>query len=144
MQGKADKVERFQTVAAFQTVQGNVILPHFRFHIRPRGKHALAPHIGNGIIQSVEDLHAEVGHADLIHIGEAEREADIDLVFLFDHAVGFAADVAPRLFHFQQEFFDICSNQINASFFSGQWLVDSGQWTVSGKWGVGSDKPIAG
>ena len=48
-QCKADEVERFDRVAALKRIQRQIPFAHERFHIVPRGKHALAPDVVSGV-----------------------------------------------------------------------------------------------
>ena len=83
LQGKADKIECREGIAALQSGQRQVMLAHFLLHIRPRGKNALAPNIGVLIEGTVKQTHTQIGHTDLVRIGKAEGKACLDLFFVF-------------------------------------------------------------
>ena len=70
---------------------------HFGFHVGPRCKTAFAPDIRLCVQCAVEQADAEVGHADLIRIGEAERPAAFDILFVFDRLSPLAAGITPGL-----------------------------------------------
>ena len=63
-----------------------------------------------------------MAHTDVIDIGEAESEADIDLCGILDDAAVLAADITRRLLRFQQQSFDLISYLFQCSVsFSGEY-----------------------
>ena len=97
LQRKADEIKISQRIAAFQRKQRHAFLPHHLLHIRIGCKHALAPHIGFPIEQSVEYFHSEMRHTHLVQIREAKRKPNRHVVFVLDHTVQFTARIACRL-----------------------------------------------
>ena len=81
-------------------LQGEQLLPRLPeglLHVRPGSEAAFAPDAVHGVEYVIEDAGAQVGHADLVHVGEAEGEAKVRLV-LHLHVV-FAADIPGGLLH---------------------------------------------
>ena len=70
--------------------------------IRPRGIHALAPHIVSLVKHIIENLDAQMGHADLIYIRKAHGKTNRYLVFVFTDAVQLVSNVARRLINLHQ------------------------------------------
>ena len=65
LQGDAQEVELAHRRAAFEREQGHVLRAHQRGHVHPRGKRALAEGVFARVDGVIEDLHAQMGHADL-------------------------------------------------------------------------------
>ena len=85
LERKAYEIKFTERVAAFERVEGETLYAHLPVHIKPGSKHALAPHAVHVVHDAVQDPHAQVGHADLVGVREAEREADIHLGFVLYH-----------------------------------------------------------
>lgn len=60
-------------------------------------------HVRTGILPAVEhvieDLDAQMGHADLVDVREAHGETDIHFVFVLHYRIDLASDVAGGLFN---------------------------------------------
>ena len=100
----AEEVEILYRILRLQGKKGDLLLPHHLVQIDPRGINPLTPDVIPAVEHIVQDLDAQVGHADLIYIREAHGKADIHLVFVLHHRIHFAADIARRLFNIQQYF----------------------------------------
>ena len=103
--GKGHDVEIRDGVAGFQREKGHIRLSQLLLHVAPRGEHTLAPDAGQVVHDAVENAHAQIGHADLIGVGEAEGDAGVHLVFVFQNGVIFAAHIAGGLLYAGQDAF---------------------------------------
>ena len=81
--GKSDHVKILHRVLTLQRPKRNLFPPHDFFHIAPRGKYPLTPHILLRIHHTVKDPHSQVGHTDLISVREAECHANANILFFF-------------------------------------------------------------
>ena len=84
-------------VLAFQRKQRDPVFPHEPVQIRPRRIDALAPDVLPAVEHIVQDLNAQMGHADLIYVRETHTETDVHPGRIFDHGVHLPADVAGGL-----------------------------------------------
>ena len=97
LQGKAEEIKAIQGILALQGNQGQIVLFHLLLHIHPRIKGSLAPNVGVLIQRAVKQAHAQIGHTDLIGVGEAEGKTRLHLGFIFDHLSVFSAGIASGL-----------------------------------------------
>ena len=97
--GESHDVKIRDGLAGLQGKQGHPRPAHLLLHVAPGGEHPLAPHALHVVHHAVEDPHAQVGHADLIGVREAEGNAGIHLGRVLLHGVVFPAHVAGRLLH---------------------------------------------
>ncbi len=72
------------------------------FHIGPGGIGALSQHIRALVEQLVQDRQSQVGHAQVVQVGEDQGDFRGDVVPVFDHLVDLAAGIASRFLHFKQ------------------------------------------
>ena len=105
LQRKSDDIKIRKRVTAFEPIQRDIRLSHFLFHIDPWRKNALAPDAILVVEQPIQDARAEVRHADLIGVREAERKAQIHFRFVFHHRAPLTADIARRLLYAGQNRF---------------------------------------
>ena len=110
LQGKPQKIEGIDRIAAFEAEQLHAVLPHQRLHIGVRRKHPLAPNIRLAVEQTIKDLHPQMGHAHLIQIGKTESEPDRHRVPVLDYAVEFTARIASGLLHLHKQLFDVVAH----------------------------------
>ena len=103
--GEGHDVEVGDGVAGFQREQGHIRTAQLLLHVAPGGKHALAPHAVHLVHDAVEDAHTQIGHTDLVGIGETEGDAGVDLGLVLQNGVIFAAHVAGGLLHPGQDAF---------------------------------------
>ena len=103
--GEGQRVKGRERVAALERVERDPRLFHFLVHISPGGEGPLAPDEVKAVHGMVEDAHAEIGHADLIGVGETEGQPDIDLVLVLEDLPVFPAGIARRLLHPGQDAF---------------------------------------
>src|SRR6185503_189728 len=68
--------------------------------VRPGGEDALAEGVGPLIDLAVDDLEAQVGHADLVGVGE--REGDLHLGVVLADGIDFSADVLARALYVEE------------------------------------------
>ena len=103
--GEGQNVKLGKAVAAFERIEGHARLFHFLVHVAPRSEGALAPDEGQAVHRFIQDLHAQIRHADLIGVREAEGQAELHLVLVFDDLVILAAGIARWLLHARQDAF---------------------------------------
>ena len=96
-QGKAHDVEALEGAPGLQGEQRLPRLPQGLLHVRPGGEAPLAAHPVHTVQHMVEDAGPQVGHADLVHVREAQGKAKVRLG-LHLHVV-FTADVPGGLLH---------------------------------------------
>ena len=97
--GKGHDVKIGNGVTGLQGKERHMGPAHFLLHVAPGGKHPLAPHAVHGVHDAIENAHAQVGHADLVGVGEAEGDAGVHVLFILDNRVILAAHVAGGLLH---------------------------------------------
>ncbi len=107
LQRKAEDVQLRNAVSALQSIERNARAAHFLLHINPRRKDTLAPDAVLCIEQTVQNPAAEMRHADLVGIGKAHAEAQVDAVRVLDNTAPFAADIAGRLLHARKYSFEL-------------------------------------
>ena len=73
-QGEAEHVELGQRVARLERVERQALALHRVEHVDPRRVRAFGEHVGLLIDDVVEDREAEVGHAEVVDVGEDERD----------------------------------------------------------------------
>jgi hypothetical protein len=71
-------------------------------HVAPRREAELGDAVGAPVDDVVEDLEPEVGHPDLVEVGEAEQEADARLGWILPRRVEKASRIPARLRHERQ------------------------------------------
>ena len=76
---------------------------HFVFHIAPRRKDPFAPDAGHLVHHAIQDSHADVGHTDLVGIRKTERNAHVNVRFIFDDLIIFSAHIARRFLDTHEE-----------------------------------------
>ena len=97
--GKGHNIKIGNGVARLEAKERNVVLPHLLFHVAPGSKHTLTPYAVHLIHDTVENTHAQVGHADLIGVGETKGHTGIHLRLVLHHRVILAARIAGRLLY---------------------------------------------
>ena len=120
---EGDKVKIADGIVALQRPEGQPVRAHLRLHIAPGGEHPLAPDAGHLVHHAVEDAHADVRHADLIRIREAERHAHVDVLFPLYDLVVFSAHVARRLLHAREYPVDLICHGRSFSFVAFHFIV---------------------
>ena len=114
--GKGNDVEISQRIAAFQRPERYSLFPELFAHIAPGREASLAPDAVHAIKKAVEDLHAEVRHADLVGIREAEGDAHIDLLLILHDLIVLPADIARGSLHLSKQGVD-CIIHIHTGYF---------------------------
>ena len=102
-QAEANDVKIGQGPLAFQAVKRDARLTHRRDHIHPRHVGSLGQHVRQCVEYVVEDRQPQVGHSQVIDIGEGQTDADGRGFPVLDNTVVLAADVAARLLHRGQD-----------------------------------------
>ena len=116
LNGKAENIEFLQGVSAFMCPKRNIFLSHARFHIHPRRIRTLSPRILAGIQYVVKDTDAKIRHTDLVGIGEAEGEANVNGVLVLDDLSPFTARITGGFFNFFQDSFRDFQEKTSFSF----------------------------
>ena len=93
LEGKAQEIKLTQRVTTLQRRERRTALQHLFLHIRPGSIGALAPDVLMGIQTMIEDAHAEIGHTDLIGIGESKGKARLDGGLVLDNLTEFSAGI---------------------------------------------------
>ena len=99
LQGETHNIKLIQGMAAFQRKQRPPRRFQFPPHIRPRHTDPLAQGIGQVVQDTVEDLHAQMAHGDLVGIGKTKCEGNVRIVKGFGGSVHLAAGIPGRFFH---------------------------------------------
>ena len=115
LQRKADDVEVIKRGPALQAVQGQAVFPHLFLHVHPGREDAFAEGVFTLVDEVVEDLDAEVGHADFIGVRETERKVKVDRRRVFRHTVQFAANVAAGFLDQRQDPLKGCIHPVSSS-----------------------------
>ena len=121
-QGNPDNVEICQSVFALQRVERDAVFPQGGFHIRPGGEDALGEGIFTAVDDLVQDGDAQVGHAQVVQVGEDQRDADGGGIPVLDDLVEFAAGVAARFLNGGQD-----ARQARLNF---GWCQHGGDFTI--------------
>ena len=82
-----------------------MLLPHDGVRVHPGRIHSLAPHILHGIEHIVQNLNAQMGHADFVDVGKTHGKANPYVPLVLYHTVHLMADIALRLFDLHQNIF---------------------------------------
>ena len=102
-QADAEQVEVADSALGLQRIERNVSPAHHRFHIQPGREYTFSQHVRLEIDLVVEIHNAQVGHAQVIDVGEGKGDFDIGVMPIFDDAVVFPADITAGFFHLQEE-----------------------------------------
>ena len=94
--GKGDRIEGRQRIAALQGVEGDAGLLHLGIHVAPGCKNALAPDEGQAVHRLVQNAHTQIGHADLIGVRKTEGKTQLDRVPVLQDLIVFPARVTGR------------------------------------------------
>ena len=116
LQGEAHHIKLIQCAAVLQGKQRYVFLLHQGHHVHPRHADPLTQAPGLVVDNGVKNLHAQVGHGNLVGIGKAEGKVQLRFVPGLQGGVHFAAGVAWGLLHLLQHGFDLIGVQGAASF----------------------------
>ena len=98
-----DKDASEDVIAAFVGGEKNILLTQLGGHILPRSKHALTPNVVALVENTVKDSHTEVGHTDLIRIGEAEGKTCLDFFLVLYNLPIFTARISSGLLNRAQK-----------------------------------------
>ncbi len=92
-----EHVEGADRRARLEREEREPALPEHPLHVRPGQEDPLAGDVGPIVEEVVEEAEAQVGHPDLVRVGERQGEADPDLVEVLHHRAELGADVAGGL-----------------------------------------------
>ncbi len=98
LEGEADEVEVAERRARLQRGERQAAADELGLEVRPGGVAPLRDDAGLRVEDAVEDLNAEVGHADLVDVRKGQRDAQAAGRAVLDDGVDFAAQVAAGLF----------------------------------------------
>ena len=98
-QGDAQEIKTLHGILGLQAEEGDFLLLHDLVEVGPRRKNPLTPGVGAAVQLFVYDLDAEIGHADLIDVREADGEADVHGGGVLHDGVDFISNVAGGLLH---------------------------------------------
>ena len=93
LQGKADTVIIPQGMAGLQPIKGDPLPDHDLLHIHPRAESPLHQKGWLPIYRLIKDLQTQMGHADLIDVRKAEKEAAGHLFPIFFYFIIFTAQI---------------------------------------------------
>ena len=83
--------------ARFEGKERDALLPHLFLHIHPRRIDALGENVRAAVQYLVEDGKSEIAHADLVDVGEREREPARRRIPVLEDGVPLAARIPRRL-----------------------------------------------
>ena len=86
-----------------QREQRDLPLPHDAVQVGPGREHPLAVHVLPPVEHTVQDLHAEMAHADLVHVRKTHGKTDSHAVRVLDDGIDLAADIAGGLLNGKQQ-----------------------------------------
>ena len=116
LEGEADDVEGGKRPLRFQGAEGEAASAQQGLHVRPGGVAALAADVRQAVQDGVEDLEPEVGHPDLVGVGEGEGDAEAAGPVLLPDGVHLAAGVTAWLFDGEEQLAGIESCLVGHSF----------------------------
>ena len=116
LEGEPDEVELCEGRTGLEREQGQAHFAHLFLHVEPGREDPLAVGVLPLVDEVVEDLDAEVGHADLIGVGETEREAQVDCRRVLLDAVQLPADVTAGFLHEGQDLLESRIHSVSPSF----------------------------
>ena len=111
-QTDAKQVKFAHRSLAFQRIKRDLLPAHDGFHIKPGRKDALRQHIFFQIDLVVEIHDAQIGHAQIVNVGEGQSNFNVGAIPILDDAVVFTADIATGFFHLQEAPFQISLNRL--------------------------------
>ena len=97
--GEGHDVELTHRVPGLQGKKRDSVFPQLLLHVGPGSKRPLAPYAGHVVEHPVQDTEAQIAHADLVGVREAEGEAEIHLALVFFDLVIFPSHIAGRFLH---------------------------------------------
>ena len=103
LEGEPDEVELRKRGARLEREQGQADASHLLLHVEPGREDPLAVGVLPLVDEVIEDLDAEVGHADLIGVGETERKAHVDHCRVLLDTVQLTTDIAAGFLHEGQD-----------------------------------------
>ena len=97
LQGDSQEIKILHRILGLQGKQRDFLLPEYGIQIRPWGVHAFTVYVLPLVEHGVQDLDAQMGHADFVHVREAHGKTDIYLGWVLFYHVDLAPDVAGGL-----------------------------------------------
>ena len=102
LEREADQIELPGRRARLERVERQPLRAHQALHVAPRREAKLGDPVGAPVDDVVEDLEPEVGHPDLVEVGETKQEANAGLGGILPRRVEKASRVPTRLRHERQ------------------------------------------
>ena len=103
LNGNTQEIKILDRILGFQRKKRNLLLPHHFVHIIPRRIDTLTPGILSFVKHIVENLNAQMGHSNLIHIRETHGEPDVYLFLVLHDRIDFTTDIAGRFLNGHQD-----------------------------------------
>ena len=97
LQGDSQEIKILHRILGLQGKQRDFLLPEYGIQIRPWGIHAFTVYVLPLVKHGVQNLDAQMGHADFVNVREAHGKADIYLGWVLFYHVDLAPDVAGGL-----------------------------------------------
>ena len=97
LEGESEEVKCMDFPARFEGKERDALLPHLFLHIHPRRIDALGENVRAAVQYLVEDGKSEIAHADLVDVGEREREPARRRIPVLADGVPLAARIPRRL-----------------------------------------------
>jgi hypothetical protein len=105
LQAEADDLKIAERGRRLERCERQTAGAELGFHVDPGCMDALAVDVRPSVQDIVEDLQAEVGLRDLVHLGEGEGEAQADARRIFPNRASLVAEIPPRLVDETEELF---------------------------------------
>ena len=104
MYGDSQKVHVLHRRLVFQGKQRYLLFLHNLMQIAPGGIDPFAADVVPLIKHVIQNLDAEMGHADFVDVRKAQGKTDCRSFWIFFHHIDFVADIAGRLVNVKQYF----------------------------------------
>ena len=102
LNGDPQKIHILHRFLGLQAKEGDLLLSHNGVQIHPGGIDPLAPYILPAVKHVVEDLNSQVGHANLIYIGETHGKTYIHPGLVLHHRIYLTAYIPGRFLYLHQ------------------------------------------
>ena len=104
LNGNSKKIKILYGILRFQRKQADTFFAHQPIQICPRRKYPFTVNVLPLVEHGIEDLHAQMGHTDLIHVGKAHGKTNIHRIRIFQDRIHLIADIAGGLLDRKQYF----------------------------------------
>ena len=96
LQRETEEIKICNRTAAFKRKKRDAPRTHLLLHVDPRRIDALRRNVCAAVQNLIENGKPEIAHADLVDIGQRERESALHAVPVLAHGIPFAARIARR------------------------------------------------